>query len=123
MVEGVKPDIMMMTTSERKVSILTLTNPAMPETNINQRKKRRCHLRVGVHQLKKFAVVTAVGAEEAEEVAVIAVEIDEVATTMAAVGTVVIGATDMRTVGPEARVEVHLDRSILREIKRKARRK
>ena len=123
MVEGVKPDIMMTTTSERKVSISTLTNPAMPETNINQRKKRRCLSRVAVRQLKKFAVVTAEGAAEAEEVAVIAVEIGEVATTMAAVATVVIGATAMRTVGPEARVEVHLDRSILREIKRKARRK
>lgn len=78
---------------------------------------------MAVRQLKKFAVVTAEGAAEAEEVAVIAVEIGEVATTMATVATVVIGATAMRTVGPEARVEVHLDRSILREIKRKARRK
>jgi hypothetical protein len=122
-VEGVKRDIMMTTTSVRKVSISTLTNPAMPETNINQRKKRRCLSRVAVRQLKKFAVVTAEGAAEAEEVAVIAVEIGEVATTMAAVATVVIKATAMRTVGLEARVEVHLDRSILREIKRKARRK
>lgn len=123
MVEGVKPDIMMTTTSERKALISTLTNPAMQETNINQRKKRRFHSRVAVRQLKKFAVVTAEGAAEAEEVAVIAVEIGEVATTMAEVATVVIGATAMRIVGPEARVEVHLDRSILREIKRKARRK
>ena len=121
MVEGVKPDIMMTTTSVRKVSISTLTNPAMPETNINQRKKRRCLSREAVHQLKNFAVVTAVGGEEAEEVAVIAVEIDEVATTLAAVVTVVIGATAMRTLGPEARVVVHRDRSILLEIKRKAR--
>jgi len=120
-VEGVKPDIMMTTTSVRKVSISTLTNPAMPETNINQRKKRRCLSREAVHQLKNFAVVTAVGGEEAEEVAVIAVEIDEVATTLAAVVTVVIGATAMRTLGPEARVVVHRDRSILLEIKRKAR--
>ena len=121
MVEGVKPDIMMTTTSVRKVSISTLTNPAMPETNINQRKKRRCLSREAVRQLKNFAVVTAVGGEEAEEVAVIAVEIDEVATTLAAVVTVVIGATAMRTLGPEARVVVHRDRSILLEIKRKAR--
>lgn len=121
MVEGVKPDIMMTTTSVRKVSISTLTNPAMPETNINQRKKRRCLSREAVHQLKNFAVVTAVGGEEAEEVAVIAVEIDEVATTLAAVVTVVIGATAMRILGPEARVVVHRDRSILLEIKRKAR--
>jgi len=120
-VEGVKPDIMMTTTSVRKVSISTLTNPAMPETNINQRKKRRCLSREAVRQLKNFAVVTAVGGEEAEEVAVIAVEIDEVATTLAAVVTVVIGATAMRTLGPEARVVVHRDRSILLEIKRKAR--
>ena len=120
MVEGVRPDIMMTTTSVRKVSISTLTNPAMPETNINQRKKRRCLSREAVRQLKNFAVVTAVGGEEAEEVAVIAVEIDEVATTLAAVVTVVIGATAMRTLGPEARVVVHRDRSILLEIKRKA---
>jgi hypothetical protein len=120
-VEGVKPDIMMTTTSVRKVSISTLTNPAMPETNINQRKKRRCLSREAVHQLKNFAVVTAVGGEEAEEVAVIEVEIDEVATTLAAVVTVVIGATAMRTLGQEARVVVHRDRSILLEIKRKAR--
>ena len=78
---------------------------------------------MAVRQLKNFVVVTAVGAEEAEEVAVIALEIDEVATTMAAVAIVVIGATAMRTVGPEARVVVHQDRSILLEIKRKARRK
>lgn len=63
------------------------------------------------------------GAEEAEEVAVIAVEIDKVATTMAAEATVVIEETAMRTVGAEARVVVHRDRSTLREINKIAMRK
>ncbi len=116
MVEDVKPD-MMTTTSERKVSISIPTSPAMPE-NIHRRKKRRCHSREAVLQLKNFAVVTAVGVE-AEEVAVIAVEIDAVATTLAAAATVVIKATALRSVGPEARAVVRQDRSILQEIKRK----
>ena len=87
---------------------------------MNRRKKRKCHLREAALQLKNFAVVTAVGAEaEAEVVAVIAVEIDEVATTLAAVATVVIGAKTMRSVGPEVRAVVRQDKTILQEIKRK----
>lgn len=123
MVEDVKPDIMMTITSERKGLILTPTNPAMLESNMNRRKKRRCLSRAAVHQLKNFAAVIAVGAEEAEEVAVIAVEIDEVATTMAVEATVEIVATAMRNVGAEARVVVHRDRSTLREINKTAMRK
>ena len=74
--------------------------------------------------MRKFVVVTAVGVEEAEEVVVIAVEIDAVAITMAVVATEVIGATvAMRSVGPEARVVVHRDRSILPEIRRKSKMK
>lgn len=74
--------------------------------------------------MKKFAVVTAVGVEEAEEVVVIAVEIDAVATTMAVAATEVIAATEaMRSVEPEARAVVHQDRSILREIRRKSKMK
>jgi len=96
----------------------------MPTTNINPRKKRRCHSREAARLLKKYVVVTAVGVEEAEGVVVIAVEIDAVAATMAVVATEVIGATvAMRSVGPEARAVVHRDRSILREIRRKSKMK
>lgn len=96
----------------------------MPMTNINPRKMRRCHSREADRPLKKFAVVTAVGVEEAEEVVVIAVEIDAVATTMAVAATEVIAATvAMRSVEPEARAVVHQDRSILREIRRKSKMK
>ena len=70
--------------------------------------------------MRKYAVVTAVGVEEAEEVVVIAVEIDAVAITMAVVATEVIAAAvAMRSAGLEARAVVHRDRSILREIRRK----
>ena len=96
----------------------------MPMTNINPRKMRRCRSREADRPLKKFAVVTAVVVEEAEEVVVIAVEIDAVATTMAVAATEVIAATvAMRSVEPEARAVVHLDRSILREIRRKSKMK
>jgi len=96
----------------------------MPTTNINPRKMRRCRSREADRPLKKFAVVTAVVVEEAEEVVVIAVEIDAVATTMAVAATEVIAATvAMRSVEPEARAVVHQDRSILREIRRKSKMK
>ena len=74
--------------------------------------------------MRKFVVVTAVGVEEAEEVVVIAVEINAVAITMAVVASEVIAATvTMRSVEPEARAVVHRDRSILREIRRKSKMK
>jgi hypothetical protein len=96
----------------------------MPTTNINPKKMRRCRSREADHPLRKYAVVTAVGVEEAEEVVVIAVEIDAVAITMAVVATEVIAAAvAMRSAGLEARAVVHRDRSILREIRRKSKMK
>ena len=96
----------------------------MPTTNINPKKMRKCRSREADHPLRKFVVVTAVGVEEAEEVVVIAVEIDAVAITMAVVATEVIAAAvAMRSAGLEARAVVHRDRSILPEIRRKSKMK